>query len=833
MEESLTAEQHQQVKDILGAALECPAAQRPALIEARCGTDALLRREVESLLEFESTSEILSGEPIVTIRPPPDESWSVGERVGPYRIVRRLGYGGMGAVYLAEQEEGVRRQVALKVIHRGMDTDEILRRFELERQILARLNHPYIARLLEAGATDDGRPYFAMDYVDGQPIDDYCESAGLCVRERLELFRKVCEAVQFSHQNLVVHRDLKPGNILITADGTPRLLDFGIAKLIAPVASTALALTTLAGQRPMTPAYASPELIRQEPAGTMSDVYSLGVMLFRLLTGRHPYKLGRRGAREIDRIICEQEPRRPSTITGVELAGMEVRKLKRELAGDLDAVVLKALRKEPGERYSSVESFSEDVRRFLEGQPVRARAGTFSYRAGKFVRRHRWPLATAAVFLLVVSGFVVALVRQVERTRAERNLANMSRDLFVEIVENTDPRQEEDVLTPESVVKRGVDLFGEPFVDEIEVHAAVFDSLGRVYNHRGFKKSARNLLEPALAIRRDVLGAEHPLVAVSLFNLAQLLGSTGETERAVDLSRQGLAILRRDALSASPVLAQAISSHATQLYHLGDLEGAEPLYRKALEMKIALYGDVHLSVATSWSLLGNLMRRQRRFEQARQCYERSLEIRRELLPPKHPDLARSFSQIGTFLFERGAHEEAEPYQRRAFEIRLEKYGGRHPDVAASQYRLALVLRRLEQYEEAEELFRRSMAARCATSAQDECASVKRSLAKLLVGRGETEEAEELASQAVAAFEQSGEISWKAADAQGVLAECLAVRGRFEDAEAQMLRVHSYLLETLGEDTVVTRDARRRLVALYEAWGRPEEAASWRFDSEFP
>ena len=408
----MSLERKKRALQLLDEALERTAEERQAFLDESCGDDPTLRRDVESLLDTDADGGILR-EPAFSVHA---EDESIGRLIDSYKLVRLLDRGGMGTVYLAEREDFEKR-VALKLIRRGLDLDEVLvRRFHNERQILARLEHPNIARLLDGG-TADRLPYFVMEYVEGEPIDRFCEARKLSVDECLELFRKVCSAVHFAHQNLVIHRDLKPGNILITADGTPKLLDFGIAKLLDD-GLAAQAVATETGLALMTPRYASPEQIRLEPITTASDVYALGVVLYELLTGLDPYDVDTARRDEIARAICEQEPDKPSTAVrkrGAEGA-TDPGQLRRRLSGDLDSIVLKALRKEPHERYNSAEQLSEDIRRHLTGQPVAARVGSLGYHAGKFVRRNRLSLAVAAVIFLLVSVSAV-LWRQAVRER--------------------------------------------------------------------------------------------------------------------------------------------------------------------------------------------------------------------------------------------------------------------------------------------------------------------------------------------------------------------------------------------------------------------------------
>ena len=397
---------------------------------ARCGDDEELLQEVESLLaQTTGTLERAAQSATESIRLRLT-SFSKGYRLGAWAIVREVGRGGMGAVYLAKRADGeFEKEVAIKVLKRGTDTEEVLRRFRAEREIVARLDHPNIARLLDAGTTDDDLPYFVMDYVKGKPLTEYANEHQLSIAERLKLFRVVCGAVSYAHQNLVIHRDLKPGNILVTERGEVRLLDFGIAKLVQQTDAEQCDVT-LADLRLLTPEYASPEQIKGEPVTTASDVYSLGVLLYELLTGERPYKLTKRTTDEITRAICEQEPQKPSTVAKNDGRSKLQVPSSKLLRGDLDNIVLKALRKEPVRRYPSVEQFSEDLRRYLEGLPVRARKDTVGYRTGKFVRRHKIGVAAVAMIVLVLLGGIIATTREWREAKAERAKAEARFDIL-------------------------------------------------------------------------------------------------------------------------------------------------------------------------------------------------------------------------------------------------------------------------------------------------------------------------------------------------------------------------------------------------------------------
>jgi len=421
-------EKWEQVKELFALALEQEPAERSRFLRQACAGDDRLRVEVESLLSsFDGADTFLEDCPAADLFTKQARAIA-GKKIGAYRIVREIGRGGMAVVYLGERDDqSYRKQVAIKMVKPGIDTEQILQRFRNERQTLAALDHSNIVKLLDGGSTEDGLPYLVMEYVEGLPIDQYCDLHTLSIDERLPLFRQVCSAVQYAHENLVIHRDLKPGNILIAKGGVPRLLDFGIAKLLNPGLSQ-VPLATLTNWRPMTPEYASPEQIRGRAITTAADVYSLGVLLFELLTGHRPYR-GAVGQSllEMERLVCETEPEKPSvvvsrmeekisadgaapTVVTPELVstqrGLRPTELRRRLRGDLDTIVLKAIRKEPERRYSSVEEFSKDIERYLTGMPVLARKSTIAYRGGRFLRRHKESLATALTLLILVATLV-------------------------------------------------------------------------------------------------------------------------------------------------------------------------------------------------------------------------------------------------------------------------------------------------------------------------------------------------------------------------------------------------------------------------------------------
>jgi len=511
-------------------ALELPADQRRAYVDAACGGDDQIREEVESLLAAHDEAEGFLERPALSaaanVGTDADDP-SIGRRVGAYRLLRHVATGGMGQVYLAERAGAeFDQRVAVKLIHRGVYDREAMRRFHNECQVLARLEHPNIARMIDGGITDDGTPYIVMEYVDGEPIDKFCNERDLPVEEHLRLFIDVCGAVEHAHKHSTIHRDIKPSNILVDEEGTVKLVDFGIARVIDAVEGPAYERTAT-GLHVMTPYYASPEQIRGEMLSTATDVYSLGVVLYKLLTGRVPYIATTRSVKEIERIVFETSPTKPSEMilqtprpATSDVAAPDTRKLSRRLRGDLDTIVLMALRKEPERRYESAQHFADDIQRHLDRLPVTARRDTVSYRAGKFVRRHTAAVVAASLLVVVLAASTVigfSLYARSERARfaevaarteAENNAetARQVTSFLARMFQESDP----DVaggreLTASEMLERGTERLDSELGEHPRAQVKLLQTLSEVYRRRGDLENARSLGERAVAIARAEL----------------------------------------------------------------------------------------------------------------------------------------------------------------------------------------------------------------------------------------------------------------------------------------------------------------------------------------
>lgn len=717
--------QHWQRLEQLFLRLEqlAPAAQQ-RLLNEECGDDPDLRRELEGMLrETALEQDWIAGSVRSAL---PRNLESIPDRLGRYRVVGEIGRGGLATVLEAERDDQEYRQrVAIKLIRRGLDTDDLLRRLRQERQILARLQHPSIAALIDGGSTPDGRPFVVMEYIEGRPIHEY--SASLPLRRRLQLFVRVCEAVQYAHRNLVIHRDIKPANILVTLDGQPKLLDFGIAKLLRPgLHEPQNAAHTLPGSRWLTPEYASPEQLRGEPLTTATDVYSLGVLLFELLTGERPYSLYSGSRSEHEDAVCRLPVERPSSrIRNGETGRAEVgpeeenRPSARAVSGDLDNIVLMALRKEPERRYGSAEQLAEDVRRYLKDLPVSARPDRVGYRVGKFVLRHRLSVAIgvmSAILLLAISLIAVRQAQlanqQARRAEQQAQLAESKRleaeqlqDFTLKIFEIADPGESRgNSITVREALERGggqiqYELKGSP-----KVRAKLMETIGSVFTNLGLFEKARQQFAAAVALRRDQ--GEPMELAKSLDDLGEVLLEQGSLQEAERLFQEGLS-LRRGRGEEALENATGYSNLGAVRFYQQRLDQAEEYWTRALGLRLRYLGRDHEDVAELYDNLGALRHKQGRNQEGTRYLEQALELRRRHNGPGHHETIRTESNLATLLVRSGDYERAEALYLRILESQERMLGKEHPQVATTLNFYSVLLISLGRFDEAEPLLRRA------------------------------------------------------------------------------------------------------------------------------
>ena len=685
--------------EVLGETLDLPPAERSAFLNERCGDAPEILNEVKRLLALEGDTEGFLDRP--ARERSSQESPQKIEQIGPYRVVETLDEGGMGIVYLAEREGDFEKKVAIKVLRSEMDSQAVVRRFQAERQILARLEHPAIARLLDGGSLDDGRPYLVMEYVEGTPVDDYCAQHALGLKQRLELFLEICSAVAYAHRNLIVHRDLKPDNILVSADGRPKLLDFGIAKLLDP-ADRLLEDITATAARPMTLRYASPEQVLGEAITTATDVWALGLLLCELLVGQLPFGrnegplevVKRTGARPRLR-LRDAQPRRPSQLA-------DGPNQRRRLAGDLDAIVLRALGRTPAERYASVERMASDIERHLGSRPVVARGGGWFYLIGKWVRRR--PGAALAVLLIVAASAVSTFLwRQAvaEQLRADRERAVAVRaqtraervsDFLKTLFKSADPDAAKGgQLRVREVLDAGRQRLASGLEDEPELEAEFAGTLGDVYRDLGLWEEAMELQRRAVDLWRGLYPEGDPRLAVALNDLASVLYYMDRYGEAEELLRESLALRRRHAAEPAQI-ARALNNLASTVKPQGRLDEAGRLYEEALAIRESIHGGDHPAVAASLYSLGSLRFDAGDRETAEPLLRRALKIYTTAHGERHTRVASVQATLGRLLHAQGRLVEAEDALERALAVRMELLGEQHLHVVTTREALGDVRR---------------------------------------------------------------------------------------------------------------------------------------------
>ena len=683
-------------------------------LDSACGGDADLRAEVEGMLAADEQAEdhldgLIAAVAEATAETTPAASTpSPPLQIGPYRVLDTIGHGGMSTVYLAERDDQhYQQRVAIKLVRLGPGAGEMRLHLRRERQILAGLDHPNIAKLLDGGNTADNLPYFVMDLVEGSSIDRYCAEQGLGVDERIRLFLDVCAAVEYAHANLVIHRDVKPSNILVTQAGSPKLLDFGIAKLLETDPETSspdLATPTATGLRLLTPEYASPEQVRGDSLTIATDVYSLGVLLFELLTGERPLAADLGRGRDLEQAILEGQPRRASEVaatspTGETLARAEGsgERLRRRLEGDLDNIVGMALRKEPERRYASVERLADDLRRHLDGRPVGARPDTLRYRVGKFVGRHRGPVVAAALAVLVVVALVFFYTQRlkVERDRAlreERESAQVAR-LLVDLFATADPEVHGgETLDAREILALGATRLRAELADQGELRADLLEHIATIYLRLGLYEPAEPLLAEVQTLRHQLLADDDPGHANVLHLRGRWLEATDRFDEAEEAHRHALALREAALGSDAPEVADSLTDLANLFFANEDFDAAGKLFRRALDLRRRVLEPDDPRIATSLNDLGTTIYRQRDFDTAEPLLSEALNRRLEHFGEIHPAVAQSSSTLASVTAGRGDYGRAQALFAQALVIRRQVYGSDHPVVGVSLNNLGYQLR---------------------------------------------------------------------------------------------------------------------------------------------
>ncbi|HEX3926422.1 MAG TPA: tetratricopeptide repeat protein [Gemmatimonadales bacterium] len=825
----------QQLRSLFDATMDQPAAERDRFLADANGSSAV-KRQVARLIEMARRGDALLEPDDAARLQRPDGNTLIGQRLGQYRVRRLIGQGGMGAVYEAVRDDDqYQKRVAIKVAERGLDSELTAARFRRERQILASLEHPNIATLLDGGVTDDGRPFLVMEYIDGQPITTWCDSRALPVRERVAIFVQVCGAVQYAHRNLIVHRDLKPGNILVTADGTAKLLDFGIARLLdSGTLDNAAMPATRDTSRTYTPEYASPEQIRGDALTTATDVYSLGGVLYELLVGRRAHTPSSRALAEIERAVLHDPVTAPSTAVSAETAKRRTEssagRLRKRLHGELDNIVLMAMRREPPRRYVSVKALDDDLRNYLDARPVHAQSDSAPYRLRKFTQRNPVAVALVALVFVAVAGGAIATARQARDTRVQEARAAAVGAFLRQLLRSVQPEvgrrdaQVSDVLdvaahrvqrdlTTEPAVRAELEsVIGESYqglgrYSDAEAHlktaldlrsrvdgpaspaaALGWTELGELYTAAGMLDSAETALVQAQKLEQRNVRTPDSLTAAIVSDLGTVDHKRGRPVDAERLHRQALVIQRRVLGDHSDVTALTRNDIAVALGDQGNFAAAEVLTRAALATLQANHPDPNASVADVMDVLASELDFEGKVPAADSVYRATLALRRQVLGAEHPDYVSTLFNYSMFIFDQKRYREAADYSREILALRGKTLPESHPAIAAALQTLGRSLDQLG----------------------DPAGGEKALLESLALRR-----------------QYVGPESWVAASSEGVLGEHYTRLREYPRAEQTLLHAQTTFIKALGQDNPRTQVNTRRLVALYAAWGRPEQAAKYQ------
>jgi serine/threonine-protein kinase len=853
------------IETIFDQALELPPKAREAYLDSACEGNERARRQVEDLLAaaaapgpLDHDLGALAGDlPLWSEEPMNAPGPFLGKSVGNWRILSPLGSGGMGLVFLAERiDASFTQKVALKLLRWEMATPQLVERFEAERQILARFEHPSVARLIDGGLSDDGLPYLAMEYVEGEPIDRACESSGLDLEGRLRLFIQVAEVVQAAHRNLVVHRDLKPSNILVTSDGRIKLLDFGVARIVGEDERSHR--LTQVGLAPVTPSCAAPEQLDGSVITTATDVWGLGVLLYLLLTDQQPFA-SEGPLHELTRRILEENPLLPSRCVDAQRA--------RRLRGDLDTIVLKALQKDPQRRYVSAQRMAEDIESHLNGLPVSAQAPTFSYRAQKALQRHRRSVvfSAAGVLLLVAltAFYTKRLAVQRDRAVAEERKTSQVESFIVSLFEENDPTTSAgEELTARQMLDRGAQRIETELQGQPEIAGEMHEVVAGLYQQLGEYESARDHFADAVTLRRKALGPDAVEVAESLARYGFALQELDDLERAESELRKSVSIWRqhpknRQGLAAAlnnlgmtlsyrgrydeaeSVLQKALElkrfvlgeddeGYAQTLANLGltlkwngELERAEPIYRRVLAIREATLGKESTGYAISLDNLGVLLGQKGEYEEAERCFRDALAIRTKILGEDHPDVAMNLNNLATLYRVQGRLDEAEPIYRKVLRVNTRLHGPRHRTVATNLHNLASLLLSRGKNEEATELLEQALSIRREIYGEGhiDVAMTENSLATALTRGGQATKADTLSSEALAiARKVVGDQSFQLAAVLAGRGRVLLALDRLDAAEPLLREALEIQMKSLAADHWETAETRTLLGACLGAKG---------------
>lgn len=846
----------EKIQHIFEQALEVDNTERASLIRSLSDGDDEICHEVLSLLDADNEHDNILDKSVGALLNLPQDENLTGRKVGPYILKKEIGQGGMGAVYLAERDDTDFKQViALKIIKRGMDTDEILRRFSHERQILAGLKHPNIARLYDGGITDDGLPYFTMEFVDGEPITDYCNNNRLSIDERLTLFLEVLDAVIYAQSNLIVHRDLKPGNIFITKDGTVKLLDFGIAKLIGDndIYPDSPELTKT-GYQVMTPGYASPEQVRGEPVTTASDVYSLGIVLYELLTGHRPYIVQGISPFEIEKVICTTDPSKPSTVISriddsvkdtpstkdadkiiAELRHTTPEKLKKKLRGDLDNISMKALTKEAGSRYTTAQRFSDDIRRHLKGLPVSARAATLTYRFTKFIRRNTFPLSAAVLFIGVISSltvyYTINLSDERDKAKLEAEKAKAVSEYVTSLFEISNPNEAKgQTITARELLDEGAARLETDLADQPEIQVELMDVISNVYYSLSQLDKAKYYSRKAVDLSRQIYNDNDKAVSVSLHRLGDLYFEAGDYASAESLYTEAVTIDSKLFGANDTSVAYHYTAIGSVHRHLTDYENAKIYYEKALKIQRDNFEPPNLDLAYTLANLGRLYQFTEQYDTAEKLFIESLEMRQEILGLENFETVASLGTMGSLMLVQENYIKAIEYYTTALNALQALVDDNHRYVGGIMGSLAYSYYKEGNLPIADSLFKKAIGIAQANLPENHVGTTPTlsGYGQMLIEMNMLDSAYAMLSKAYTIRKTHYPPNHRLTIVtEANLGYCLFKLNKFSEAEEKLTHAYAVQLDLFGPDNHLTKEFKGYLQEFYTGTNQPEKAAAYR------
>ena len=681
------------VRELFDEASNLSADERELYLNQKCANDSELKKEILSLFDSLGNTKDFLEEPLTIVEQSKNSFTDpyIGKQIGNYLIEGEAGIGGMGLVYSGKRnDKEFEHKVAIKILKHGITSEYLLKRFQIERQTLANLQHKNIARLLDGGRTVDGLPYLVMEFIDGTPITEFCNNEKLSIQARLKIFRKVCEAVQYAHQNLVIHRDLKPGNILVTKDGAPKLLDFGIAKLIDEDLVDVTEGLTRIGVWHLTPEYASPEQIKGEKITTASDVYSLGVLLYQLLTGIQPYKITNSSPAAISKIITEEKIQKPSekvkdkSETHTESKLFLNDKISNQLKGDLDNIVSKAMHKDPTRRYVSVEQFSEDIRRHLSGLPVIAQKDTAGYRLSKFIQRHKVGFISSIGFIVFLIASMIAIIWQANVAESERDKAKLEAQkvetvnkFLQDMLSSVDPTEVGRDVKVYDVLQKSARDVEKGFQNQPGIEAAIQKTIGRTLTNLGEYDEAKPHLERSLLLNESIYGKQSNQASESNYELALYYHWIGDLNTADSLYKKSLRIFRTNPDVPKRIFASTLNDYGVLKYDIAQYDQSRKLHLESLDILLKNFGEKDRDVASLYNNLANVMQQKNDIDGAEKYFNKALQLNIKLFGENRPEVSSNYNNLAYIYVDKGDFTNAEEYFKKSLELKSKYYGAEH------------------------------------------------------------------------------------------------------------------------------------------------------------